>query len=88
MITREQLDTLSNTGIQEIDKSKLIGIQKVKIDTSLPCKQRLEDFIQQVKNPYAFRSGSITVLLRFQPDGQSFSQALAGYFQSQQNTTL
>lgn len=83
MITRKLLDEFSK--VSEIDKSKMIDIQGVKIDSSLPVGQRLANYIQQVKNPYAFRCGSVTVLLQFNPDGKDLSQALASYFQSRQN---
>lgn len=88
MISRKQLDEFSNTAVSGLDKNRLIDIQGVKINDSLPVEQRLDDYIQQVKNPYAFRCGSVTVLLQFNPDGKDLSHALAGYFQTRQNFSL
>lgn len=85
MITRKLLDEFSKTSVLKLDRNGLTDIQEVKIDSSLPVGQRLADYIQQVKNPYAYRCGSVTVLLQFNPDGKDLSQVLTGYFQAQKN---
>lgn len=88
MITKIELDIMSKSEIGHLDSDRLADIQEVKIDDSLPVEQRLDDYIRQVKKPYAFRCGSVTVLLRFQPDGKDLSQSLADYFQTRQNHSL
>ena len=44
---------------------ELVDIKDVKIDTSLPVKERIKDYIRQIKDPYCFKSNGITVRVKF-----------------------
>lgn len=37
--------------IRVVDRSKLHNLDQVKIDTSLPCEQRIKKFIEQIGDP-------------------------------------
>ena len=44
----------------QVDKSidELVDIRDVKLDSSLGQAERIQSFLQQIKNPYCFRVGS------------------------------
>jgi len=43
----------------------LADIRDVKIDTNLPLQERMQSYIQQIKNPYLYKCGDITVRVSF-----------------------
>jgi hypothetical protein len=48
----------------DIDNT-LADIRNVKIDTSLPLTERLQSYIQQIRNPYRYKCGEIKVRVSF-----------------------
>ena len=47
----------------QIDKNMdgLIDIRDVKLDSSLGQAERIQSFLQQIKNPYCFKVGDVIV---------------------------
>ena len=47
----------------QVDKSidELVDIRDVKLDSSLGQAERIQSFLQQIKNPYCFRVGDVVV---------------------------
>ena len=45
----------------QVDKSidELVDIRDVKLDSSLGQAERIQSFLQQIKNPYCFRVGVV-----------------------------
>ena len=43
----------------------LADIRDVAIDTSLPLIERMKSYLQQIKNPYLYKCGGITVRVSF-----------------------
>lgn len=75
-----ELKSMSAMGIDQIDRNSLIDIKDIKIDPSLPPKQRMEHYLKQIKNPYFFMSGDTLVHIRFINKEKSLSQSLINYF--------
>ena len=44
-------------------------LDQVKIDTSLPCEQRIKKFVEQIGNPYCYLDGDVVVSLGFSDTG-------------------
>lgn len=44
---------------------KLVDINNVKIDRELPVKQRTENLIKQLGDPYNFKHGNVIVHINF-----------------------
>lgn len=65
MLTVKQLDEMSQSGIEKIDKTELVDIRGIKIDTNLPPEQRMINYLEQVKNPYCFLCGDSAIRVRF-----------------------
>lgn len=47
------------------DQSELVDIDTVVIREDLPVKQRIEDYIRQIKDPYCYLSHGIVVRISF-----------------------
>ena len=67
-MTREELEKLKNVDIKTVKKEDLVDISTVKINTDLPVKERVEDFIRQIKNPYCYLDHGVIVKLTFSGD--------------------
>lgn len=55
--------------VRSVDRSKLHSLEQVKIDTSLPCEQRIKSYVEQIGNPYCYLDGDIIVSLGFSDTG-------------------
>ena len=51
---------------------------EVKIDRNQPPKMRAEEYLRQIKNPYAFKCREVAVNIRFSSDGRSLSRLPGG----------
>ena len=63
----------------QIDKNMdgLIDIRDVKLDSSLGQAERIQSFLQQIKNPYCFRVGDIVVNVDYTEGGPSLNDCFA-----------
>lgn len=80
MLTIKQLEAMNQLEFEEIDISKLVDIREVQIDTALPVAQRMESYLEQIKNPYCFRHGDAAIHVRFEPEGTDLRQKLKNLF--------
>jgi hypothetical protein len=64
----------------EIDRSQLVDIKTIRINTSLPADQRMERYLEQIRNPYCFLCGDSVVRLRFAEGGGELKSKLKNYF--------
>lgn len=51
--------------MRTVDRTKLRSLDQVKIDTSLPCEQRIKKYVEQIGNPYCYLDGDVVVSLGF-----------------------
>ena len=49
------------------DPGKLVDLKDVHIDTSLPVRERMRGFVQQVGNPYLFKVNGLIVKATYLP---------------------
>lgn len=64
-MTKNELDKLKNVDIKTVKKEDLVDISTVKINADLPVKERVEDYIRQIKNPYCYLDHGVIVKLTF-----------------------
>ena len=64
-ITPKQLAAMRNVDVRTVDKSTLVDIADVEIDMALPDRERIQDFIRQIKNPYCYLDHGIVVKVSF-----------------------
>ena len=50
---------------EKIEKNELVDISTVKIDMSLPVKERVRDYVRQIRDPYHYISNGMKVTIRF-----------------------
>ena len=65
----------SETFLNVNDTHELVDIETVHIREDLPVKERVEDYIQQIKNPYCYRSHGVVVKISF-AGKKSFDECL------------
>ena len=63
----------------QIDKSMdgLIDIRDVKLDSSLGQAERIQSFLQQIKNPYCFKVGDVIVNVAYTEGGATLNDCFA-----------
>lgn len=54
----------------------LVDIRDVHVDSNLPKKERIKEYLRQIKNPYCFKCGGFTVHARFAKDGPTLEDCL------------
>ena len=71
-----------NHPFEGIDIDSLVDIRNVKIDTTLPIPERIQSYIEQVKNPYYFRVGDVAVHVSYSENGPTLQEILEGYLRT------
>lgn len=61
----EELEALSAVDIRTVDPAGLVDIESVKIRTDLPERERVLDYLEQIKNPYCYLYHGIVVKVSF-----------------------
>jgi RNase P subunit RPR2 len=63
----------------QIDAESLVDIHSVVVNKELPIKERINDFINQIKNPYCYKCGKVTVLVSFANTNETLEDRLESY---------
>jgi hypothetical protein len=80
-LSREQWAAMRAVDLRAVDKSELVDLQTVEIDASLPPRQRMASFLEQIRNPYCFRVGDMVVKTKYTEQGPSFEDSLVAMLQ-------
>lgn len=59
---------------------KIVEIEKVEIDNSLPKEEKIEEFVKKIRNPYRFKVGDIIVNVAFDENGLTLQDKMMQYF--------
>lgn len=81
-LTGGELLAMQAVDISAVDPSTLKDIREVKIDLSLPVRERTQEFIRQIGNPYCYRHGKFVVKVRYADDGCTLADRLESYLRS------
>lgn len=65
MLKRSELNQCRNTSIMSCDLSSLVDLRDVKIDTTKSVRERIDSFMNQVRNPYLFKVDDVIVKVNF-----------------------
>ncbi len=71
---------LQSIDLKTADPDSLKDIQDVTIHTELPKKERIQDYIRQIGNPYCYRSGKYIVKTSFANTDLTLEERLLCYF--------
>lgn len=80
-ITAAQLQAMREVNVRTVDKNTLVDIRTVKINTGLPPKERILDYISQIKNPYCYLVGDTVVKVQYSGN-KTLEQVFAHYLQT------
>lgn len=69
------IDAMKAVDIRNVDKSRLVDLNTVKIDDTKPVAERVESFLQQINNPYCFKIGDVAVKVNYKSEGPTFQQS-------------
>ena len=76
MIDLKQLQAVNP---DEIDRSELVDIQDIVVESRLPKEERIIDFIKKIKNPYLCKCGNIVVQSVFEETDKTLTECLIQY---------
>lgn len=68
------ITSMKDVDIRSVDKSNLVDLEIIQIDSSKPVQERIQSFLQQIQNPYCFRIGEVAVKVNYRSEGPSFQQ--------------
>ena len=74
--------TASDMDVRTVDHNTLVDIRDVKVNTALPKRERILDFIRQIGNPYCYRHGKYVVRVSFADADISLEDRLEAYIRT------
>ena len=80
MLSEKELEDLLKVDIQQTELCELIDLRDVIMDPHLLKKERLQQFLDQIKNPYCFRCGEVKVKIEFVQDAEPLQEVLISHF--------
>lgn len=83
-VSSKSLKTMSEISIDTVDINDLVDVERVVTDCKQPISQRIESYIEQIKNPYCFRCGDTPIRIKFMTD-DALSDKLVDFFTSLKN---
>jgi len=81
-MTAAQLRELQNS---VPPREQRVDVTTIQLDMDAPAAVRAEQYLRQIKNPYAFRCGDVAVNVRFSRDGRTLEQAMVSYLSALAN---
>ena len=73
MINKVQLQQMRSVDITQVDRSTLVDIRNIHIDSSLPAAKKMQNYFEQIVNPYCFLCGDTPVKIRFVAEDKTVS---------------
>lgn len=81
-LTAEDIGRMQAVDPRAADRNMLKDIRDVNINTGLPKKERLLDFISQIGNPYCYRHGAYVVKISFADTDTTLEDRMISYMRS------
>ena len=80
MFEYNDMNALKEVDIRTVERKDLIDLNSVIIDTERSVNERIEDFIQQIKNPYCYLDGKTVVKISFADTDRTIEDCFHAYF--------
>ena len=74
------LEQLRSVNPDEVNRSDLVDIQDIVVESHLPKEERIADFILKVKNPYLCKCGNLVIQSVFEESNTTLTERLTQYF--------
>ena len=81
-LTAADIDEMQAVDLKTVDRSTLRDIRDVEVDTGLPKRERILDYIRQIGNPYCYRHGKYTVKVSFAGTEATLEDRMLSYLQT------
>lgn len=75
-------EEMKNVDIRTVEKSALTDIKDIKINTNKPVQERIQSFLEQVKNPYCVVVDGMIVKMSFSDTDETMNDRIKKYFQN------
>lgn len=59
------IEEMRSVDVRTVDPETLVDITSIRLDGELPRKDRIRNFLEQIKNPYCYRVGKVVVKVSF-----------------------
>ena len=79
-MTLQELEAMRTADPPKEDR---VDICDISIDMDEPVAIRVQRFLEQIKNPYAFRCGDVAVNIEFAPESKTLHEAMVSYLTAQ-----
>lgn len=76
------LEAMRAIDVRNVDPHTLVDRRSVQVDASLPQGERLQQYIQQIKNPYCYLDDGIVVKVSFAGTKETIEDRLEAYIRS------
>ena len=77
---RLNYEQMRQTDIRTVNADSLVDIDEVVIDQALPREERLNDFIEKIKNPFCYKCNGMVVKAVYSEDGEKLEEKLVNLF--------
>ena len=81
-LTAADIDAMQNVDIRTVDPDTLTDIRDVEVNTELPKRERILDFIRQIGNPYCYRHGKYVVKISFTDTDVTLEDRMLAYLRN------
>ena len=79
------IQAMRDVDVTKVDPRTLIDIRQVKTDSNLSPQKRMEQFIQQIGNPYCYLDNGVVVQIGYADTPVSLQDRLVSYASSIDN---
>ena len=73
------IEEMRSVDVRTIDPETLVDITSIRLDGELPRKDRIRNFLEQIKNPYCYRVGKVVVKVSFADTDVTLEDRLEHY---------
>ena len=73
------LQEMKNMNPETVDRSTLVDIASVEVDSNLPKSEWMKEYLQQIKNPYMFLCNGVVVKIAFTDSNATIEDKLEQY---------
>jgi len=81
-LTKERIDAMRGVDVRTVNPETLRDIRDVKVNTELPKRERILDFIRQIGNPYCYRHGKYVVKVSYTDTDVTLEERMLAYIRS------
>lgn len=72
----KSIEEMKNVDIKSVNPNELVDLESIMVSNQHSKEERINNYIEQIKNPYCFRVGKIIVKVDFTEGGRTFQENL------------